>query len=106
MSCGIRFQAWWIGPPDEKVSDDLWVLSAYLLIEGASVRQLQVLGISYRTASVIAKGVRERLGLRPLVRRQLAPRQVVDHLRTAAERRGLSNSDFRRRVCALFWTYR
>lgn len=89
--------------PCPRVALPLWVVAAYLLTQGASVRQLQVLPISYKPALVIARFVRGRAGLSKRRVRQLSSANVLALLRDAS-RTDLFRSPALMRVTTLiFW---
>jgi len=83
----------------------IWVLSAYLLTNNASVRQLQILGITHKTALVVARTVRLRIGL-PVPRdRRLRSKELIliTLLKRAWQERALEASEFTRDTTLLFW---
>lgn len=104
--CGIRFQTWWVGPPDDHLPLELWVLATFLLLGGSSVRQLQLLNISYRTAYRLARGIRSRLDLPSPSRRQCASTDVLKLLKMATSSRALEERAFRKHLTRVFWDFK
>src|SRR5207249_54018 len=59
-----------------------WVVGAYLMTRGASARQLRVLGVSHKTALLMARTIRHRIGLSVSARRRLSSTAVASILRS------------------------
>lgn len=88
-------------PP--RVAQPTWVLVLYLMMKGASVRQLTIVGVSYKTAWRMARFVRDTLEF-PMVRKQrLRAADIVRLLLEARDKRALDDRRVLRERTILFF---
>lgn len=93
--CGTRFVD---SIPDEvfysAVPYSLWILATHLLRRGASIRQLTILGISYKTAAKMASFLRPRLQMNTSRRRQISSAELIHFLRSPEAPRVIGSRRF------------
>lgn len=103
--CGVRFRAHLrprLEPP--RLEPAIWMLALYLTLNGASVRQLTILGVSYKTAWRMARFLRRTLELPPYpAKRQIRAAEVIRLLVAARKQRALADRRLLREVTLLFF---
>ena len=100
LACGTWFRARPSRLPLPSIPITIWVVATYLVLQGASTRQMAVLGVSHKTAVQLARWIRRRTQLAEPQKRILRMPQVYSLLRAAEHRRALEEPDFLR-ACSL-----
>jgi len=103
FACNIRFNATLAELPVRKPIA-IWLLAAILVWRGASCRQLEVLGVSHKSAVRMACWIRERAELPTPQKRQL-PSQQLYRLLTRVHSEGIVFFDWERMYEVLRFTF-
>lgn len=102
LDCAARFRlsrADWLS--QEEVP---WVvLVTYLLANGASIRQLPLLGIAYHIARQWAMVIRQRTGIDKLSEHKVLPRELSHLLDDARTTGALESPGFQKILCRVLW---
>lgn len=88
-------------PPS--VANPTWVLVLYLMMKGASVRQLTIVGVSYKTAWRMARFVRDTLEFQMVTHQRLRAADIVRLLLEARDKRALDDRRLLRERTILFF---
>jgi len=101
--CGAGFTAAPAPLPFQSLPTPLWVMATYLLEQGASARQLTVLGVSHKSALGIARAIRERTDMSPKRSRVLSPLALAHTIKRAARGRAMRTSEFLKLTTSVLW---
>jgi len=103
--CAAKFQAIpreRLKPP--RVPMAIWVLALYLILNGASIRQLLILGVSYKTAWRMARFILRTIEVPPAASRRRVRSAVIQCLLLdARDRRALEARLLLRETVLLFF---